>query len=70
MDDAGLVWRKSTFSETTSCVEVAFEGGAVHVRDGKNPTGGVLGFSAAEWDAFLAGARDGQFDPPSGFSTE
>jgi uncharacterized protein DUF397 len=36
-------WRKSTRSSNTSdCVEVAFAGRAVGLRDSKNPTGPVL----------------------------
>jgi hypothetical protein len=34
------------------------------VRDSKNPTGPALIFTPGEWDAFLAGAKDGEFDRP------
>jgi Domain of unknown function (DUF397). len=37
-------------------------GGAVLVRDSKNPTGPALSFTATEWNAFLATTKDGQFD--------
>jgi hypothetical protein len=62
LDDA--VWRKSSRSGpwTDNCVEVAFVDGAVAVRDSKNPSGGVLVFTATEWDAFVNGAKDGEFD--------
>lgn len=69
VDVAGLAWRRSSRSNGAGgmCVEVAPLGGGVAVRDSKNPTGAVLAFSAAEWDAFLAGARAGEFDlTPSG----
>jgi hypothetical protein len=58
------VWRKSTRSGPYSdnCVEVAFVGGAVALRDSKDPTGPALVFTPAEWDAFVCGARDGEFD--------
>jgi hypothetical protein len=61
---AGLAWRTSSYSNGAGgmCVEVAPLGSGMVVRDSKNPTGTVLAFSAAEWDAFLAGARDGEFD--------
>jgi len=36
--------------------------GVVSVRDSKDPDGPKLAFAAAEWDAFIAGVRDGQFD--------
>jgi hypothetical protein len=44
------------------CVEVAFVGEAVAVRDSKNPQGPALVFTRAEWDAFLRGTKDGEFD--------
>ncbi|WP_242422555.1 DUF397 domain-containing protein, partial [Frankia torreyi] len=55
---------KSSYSNGAGgmCVEVAPLGEGIVVRDSKNPSGPVLAFSAAEWDAFLAGARDGEFD--------
>ena len=37
------------------------EGGAVF-RDTKNPDE-ILVFDAAEWEAFVLGAKDGEFDP-------
>jgi Domain of unknown function (DUF397) len=64
-DLSPAVWRKSTFSNNTgACVEVAdldsSDGRAV--RDSKNPTGPALMFTAAEWSAFTAGVRAGEFD--------
>ena len=35
---------------------------AIAVRDSKNPHGAALIFPAAEWDAFVGGAKDGEFD--------
>jgi len=57
-------WRKSSRSgpNCDNCVEVAFVGPAIAVRDSKNPTGPALIFTPDEWDAFLGGARDGEFD--------
>jgi len=38
-------------------------GGHIGVRDTKdNGTGPVLIFTSAEWTAFIAGAKEGQFD--------
>lgn len=54
---------KSTFSDGGGeCVEVAFTGGGVAVRDSKNRSGPVLWFSPSEWRAFLIGMRAGVFD--------
>lgn len=51
-------WNKSSHSYPNSnCVETATGCGQVHVRDSKNPDGGVLTFSPGEWMAFLAGAK-------------
>ncbi|CAO5227744.1 DUF397 domain-containing protein [Frankia sp. AgKG'84/4] len=63
-DPAELAWRRSSYSNGAGgmCVEVAPLGAGIAVRDSKNPTGPVLAFTAGEWDAFLAGARDGEFD--------
>ncbi|HET9254839.1 MAG TPA: DUF397 domain-containing protein [Pseudonocardiaceae bacterium] len=64
MDDLTLAtWRKSTRSVgETNCVEVANLSGHRAVRDSKNPTGPVLIFTPAEWSAFTAGVRSGDFD--------
>jgi hypothetical protein len=48
-------WFKSSHSETSHCVEVAWlPEGAVGVRDSKNPTGPALVFAPGEWDSFTA----------------
>jgi hypothetical protein len=64
VDLDGAEWRKSDRSGPYSdnCVEVAFVDDAIAVRDSKNPTGPVLLFTQAEWDAFVGGAKDGEFD--------
>jgi hypothetical protein len=55
-------WRKSTASSPGECAEVAFVAGSVLMRHSQSPTGAVLTFSPAEWTAFLAGVRNGEFD--------
>jgi hypothetical protein len=65
VDLSSAVWRKSTFSGTNGCVEVAFVQGRVAVRDSKDRGGPVLVFTAHEWEAFLSGARSGEFDRPA-----
>jgi hypothetical protein len=58
-------WQKSTFSNMNgSCVEIArLQPDRIGVRDTKdNGAGPVLIFTGPEWNAFLSGAKDGQFD--------
>jgi Domain of unknown function (DUF397) len=62
VDLSSAVWRKSTFSGTNGCVEVAFVQGQVAVRDSKHRGGPVMVFTAHEWQAFLSGVRAGEFD--------
>ncbi|TGB08548.1 DUF397 domain-containing protein [Streptomyces sp. MZ04] len=54
-------WRKSSHSLLV-CVEVAeIGGGAVALRDSKNPALGDLRFTPEEWAAFREGVRGGEF---------
>ena len=58
-------WFKSTKSGNNgSCVEVALlEEDQIGVRDTKaHGQGPILMFTRAEWDAFIGGAKDGEFD--------
>lgn len=58
-------WQKSQFSNLNgSCVEVSrLQANHVGVRDTKdNEAGPILVFTEPEWTAFLAGAKEGQFD--------
>jgi len=64
VDLSQAVWRRSSASgpHCDNCVEVAFVDEAIAVRDSKHPEGPVLLFTQAEWDAFVGGAKDGEFD--------
>jgi hypothetical protein len=64
-DLTGLRWFKSSASSTNGCVEVAHlpEGG-VAVRDTKDRGKSPHVFTRHEWECFLTGAKDGEFDPP------
>ncbi len=57
-------WIKSRHSNAEgNCVEVApLTGGGVAVRNSRDPDGPALVYTAAELAAFLAGAKDGEFD--------
>jgi hypothetical protein len=62
VDLSGLEWRKSSRSgqgSGGSCVEVAFAGPAVAVRDSKRPAAGMLAFPAAGWAQLTGVLRDG-----------
>jgi Domain of unknown function (DUF397) len=60
-------WRKSTYSAMNgSCVEIGrLLPDRIGVRDTKDHGAGpVLIFTSAEWNAFIEGAKSGQFDNP------
>ncbi|WP_214407074.1 DUF397 domain-containing protein [Pseudonocardia lacus] len=64
MTEPAVQWRKSSFSNDGTCVEVADlpDGGRL-VRDTKlGEDSPVLRYTAAEWRAFVAGVRAGEFD--------
>jgi hypothetical protein len=63
-DLSGAHWRKSTSSMGSGqCVEVAYlETGEVAVRDSKDQAGPILMPLPGEWQAFVAGAKAGEFD--------
>ncbi len=57
-------FKKSSLSGNSGCVEVAFSGLDVIVRDSKRPDGPALNFDRREWRAFLGGVANGEFNPP------
>lgn len=58
-----LVWRKAQLSTNNgACVEVASAVGKIALRDSKDPSGPILVYTPTEWDAFLDGAKKGEFD--------
>jgi hypothetical protein len=59
------VWHKSTASQPDGdCLEVAIGVDAVRIRHSKDRSGAILSFTYAEWQAFLEGARNGEFNLP------
>ncbi|MFG1874595.1 DUF397 domain-containing protein [Sphaerisporangium sp. NPDC049003] len=58
-------WRKATKSASNqgNCLEVApLSGGRVGLRDTEAPDKAPFVVSASVWDAFLDGAKQGEFD--------
>jgi hypothetical protein len=59
-----VTWRKSRRSgpQGGNCVEIAhLSDSQVAMRNSRFPQGPALVFTSAEWDAFLGGAKDGEF---------
>lgn len=66
-DLGGVAWRVSSRSSSNggNCVEVAplADGsGRVAVRHSHRPDGEVIVYTRAEWEAFIGGVKDGEFD--------
>jgi hypothetical protein len=61
-NDMPLDWRRSEYCGNAACVEVAVSNGTYFVRDSKRPETSPLTFDHAEWEAFVAGVRAGNFD--------
>lgn len=64
---AGIRWKVSSRSTGNGgqCVEagpLADGSGRIAVRHSHHPEGSLIVYTRAEWDAFLAGAKDGEFD--------
>jgi hypothetical protein len=57
-----LAWRRSSTCADQTCVEVAADRHGVYLRDGKEPDGEVIHLGHAEWDAFRAAMKRGDFD--------
>ncbi len=71
------VWQKASYSGGNggNCVEVTATRDTVNtphkadedmlylLRDSKDPRGPKLAFTNSEWEAFIAGVKDGEFDP-------
>ena len=54
-----VAWRTSSFSNGSNCVEVAFTGQAVLVRDTKSRIA-TLSVSGGAWQDFTTAIREGQ----------
>ena len=63
-DQLQVTWRKSRASNPSgSCVEVAeLPSGEIAMRNSRYPAGPALIYLRAEMAAFVAGAKNGEFD--------
>ena len=61
-DSSRAVWRSAPGDSGGSRVEVAFVDELIGLRNGADPESPILVFTQAEWDAFVEGAKDGEFD--------
>lgn len=63
LDLSNARWMRSTraTADAGSCVEVAFVGEAIAVRESGAGSPALI-FTQAEWDAFVGGAKDGEFN--------
>jgi hypothetical protein len=61
---SGVSWQKSSRSNPSgNCVELApLPGGGIAMRNSRDPEGPALIYTHDEIAAFIAGARDGDFD--------
>ncbi|MBA0053955.1 DUF397 domain-containing protein [Streptomyces sp. AJS327] len=66
LDLSDVTWLSAPDSTPNDRLEIAkLPGGAVALRNPADPNGTVLRYTAAEWEAFTLGVRDGEFDLPS-----
>ena len=57
-----IPWRTAIKSGSTNCIQVARRDDEIMIADSKHPGGPVLSYTLQEWDAFLDGAKRGEFD--------
>jgi uncharacterized protein DUF397 len=62
-EPARPVWQRPGRCDSGACVEVGVLGDVVAVRNSTDPEGPVLWFTRAEWKAFVAGVKAGDFGP-------
>ncbi|PRY02002.1 DUF397 domain-containing protein [Allonocardiopsis opalescens] len=62
LDLSGAEWLRSPDSPPDAdAVEIAFVGEFIAMRKANDPTPPLI-FTQGEWDAFVLGAKDGEFD--------
>ncbi|WP_233162209.1 DUF397 domain-containing protein [Glycomyces salinus] len=68
-DPATAKWKRTpTVSGAEGTLEIGYgENGLIGLRLADQPEGVILIYTPEEWDAFLEGVRDGEFDLESMF---
>ncbi len=61
-DTEGWMMSSRSTGNGGSCVEARRHGDLIEVRNSKNPTVATVRFTVDEWDSFLFGAKNGEFD--------
>jgi hypothetical protein len=62
-ESADIRWRRpGKCAGESTCVEVAFTGDQVLVRNSEAADGPITAFSRAEWAAFVAAVKNDEFD--------
>ncbi|HEX6526721.1 MAG TPA: DUF397 domain-containing protein [Streptosporangiaceae bacterium] len=54
----GPTWRKSRASDSSNCVEAAFEGSSVLVRDSHDKSGPILVLTPGQWRELMTRIRE------------
>ena len=61
----GSDWQKSNRSNTNgACVEARLNENMIEVRNSRDPNGPIVSFTQREWEAFIGGVADGEFQLP------
>ena len=55
-------WRTSKLCDSGACVEIGTLGESVLVRNSADPDGKHVTLTQDEWEVFVAGVKDGDFD--------
>jgi hypothetical protein len=61
-DDTRWMMSSRSAGNGGSCVEARRHDGVIEVRNSKAPEAGTVRFTTEEWDSFLFGAKQGEFD--------
>ena len=63
-DTAAARWERTTHEDgTPAALEIGYaDNGLVALRMAEDPEGDILIYTPSEWEAFVEGVRDGEFD--------